>query len=80
MNIDDESLAKLKAVNNKHAEDIVEAYARLCKPKRVVVFDDSEEDMKKIRELALSNGEEAKLDTEGHTFHFDSIDKLASFY
>lgn len=69
--VDEQSLKKLKDINNKYVEEIVEKYVKLCKPKKVTVLTDSEEDVAYIRELALKNGEEAKLKMEGHTIHFD---------
>ena len=45
----------------------------LCKPSKVTVITDSDEDIAYVRELSLKNGEEAKLAMEGHTIHFDGI-------
>jgi phosphoenolpyruvate carboxykinase (GTP) len=41
------------------------------KPKVVMVFDDSQEDIAKIRQLAIDHGEEKKLAMKGHTIHYD---------
>ena len=69
--LDEKSLAKLKALDNKHVMEIVEKYAGLCKPGKVTVLTDSEEDIDYAREIALKNGEEKKMKTKGHTIHFD---------
>ncbi len=72
--IDEIGLKKIKAVRNIYVEDILEKYIKLCKPKRVRVFDDSKEDINYIRDLAIKNGEEAKLAMNGHTIHFDGYE------
>jgi phosphoenolpyruvate carboxykinase (GTP) len=71
--IDAASLKKLHAVANPFIEEIIDKYAKLCKPRKVIVLDDSDEDMEFIRQLALENGEEKRLKTEGHSIHFDGI-------
>lgn len=62
---------KLKKLNNEKVEELLEFAIELCKPDKVSIIDDSEEDIKYVRELALENGEEKPLDMEGHTVHFD---------
>jgi len=64
-------LQKLEELNNQHVIKVVEEAIKLCKPAKVVVITDSKEDIDYVRELALINGEEAKLMMEGHTIHFD---------
>ena len=65
------NLQKLEELNNQHVIKVVEEAIKLCKPAKVVVITDSKEDIDYVRELALINGEEAKLMMEGHTIHFD---------
>jgi len=65
------NLRKLEELNNQHVIKVVEEAIQLCKPAKVVVITDSKEDIAYVRELALINGEEAKLKMEGHTIHFD---------
>ena len=62
---------KLKNLNNEHIIAKVQEAIKLCKPSKVTVITDSKEDIAYVRELALINGEEAKLKMEGHTIHFD---------
>ena len=62
---------KIKELDNEHIEKIVEKYIKLCKPKKVTVLIDSEEDINYAREMSMKNGEEKKLNIKGHTVHFD---------
>ncbi|NQT00139.1 MAG: phosphoenolpyruvate carboxykinase (GTP) [Candidatus Omnitrophica bacterium] len=66
------SFRKLTELNNQHLVDFVAKYAELCAPESIYVCDDSAGDVQYIREQALKNGEERKLNTKGHTIHFDS--------
>ncbi len=72
MLLDTENRKKLEALNNNHVLTIVEETIELCKPEKVKVVTDSDEDAKYVRKLALKNGEEDQLALEGHTYHFDS--------
>ncbi len=69
--MDEINLSKLKELNNKKVIEIVEKYVKLCKPRKVTVINDSEEDINYVRKMALKNKEESKLKTKGHTVHFD---------
>lgn len=64
--------AKLDALNNPKVLDVVNQAIELMKPNDVMVFDDSPEDIEKVRTLAIERGEEKKLAMEGHTVHYDS--------
>jgi len=52
---------------------VVEDAANLMKPESVVVYDDSSEDISKVRQLSIDNGEEKKLAMDGHTVHYDGF-------
>lgn len=67
------SIEKLQALNNKKVMDYLEDAISLCKPAKVTVISDAQEDINYVRELALKNGEEKKLEMEGHTLHFDGM-------
>lgn len=67
------SLKKLEALKNPKVMGIIEEYARLCKPSKITVITDSKEDIDYLRNRALETGEEKKLSTRGHTFHFDGM-------
>ena len=68
---DAESLAKLEAIDNEKLHAFIAEAVELCNPASLTVFDDSEESISKVRQLALDLGEESKLAEEGHTVHFD---------
>lgn len=73
----EENMKKLEGLNNQHAIDIVKKYIEHCKPAKVTVLTDSEEDLAYVRELAITNGEEKKLAMEGHTIHYDGYNDQA---
>ena len=64
--------AKLEALNNPKVLNIINQAIELMKPNDVMIFDDSPEDIAKVRQLSIERGEEKKLATEGHTVHYDS--------
>jgi len=70
--ISTEDKAKLEKLNNPKVLKVVEDAIELMKPKKVLVFDDSTEDIEKVRQLSLIEGEEKVLSIEGHTVHYDS--------
>lgn len=70
--LDNISRAKLEALNNPKVMEYVEETIKLCRPAKVTVITDSEEDYNYIRELAIKNKEEMPLKLKGHTVHFDS--------
>ena len=65
--ISDADKAKLEALDNPKVMKIIEETTAATKPSRVVVFDDSAEDMARIRQLAIENNEE-KPKVKGKTF------------
>ena len=69
--LDEKNLAKLEELKNPRVMEIVETYVNLCKPSKVTVITDSDEEINYVRKLALNIGEEKKLAMEGHTVHFD---------
>ena len=70
--LNEKNRAKIEALDNHHVKEIVEKYIDLCKPSKVTVLTDSEEDQAYIRQLAIDNKEEKPLKTEGHTIHYDN--------
>lgn len=75
--LDEKNLAKLEALDNPTVMEIVEKYVNLCKPAKITVITDSQEDIDYVRGLALKNGEEKKLEMEGHTIHYDGYQDQA---
>jgi len=76
MNIDktilsEDNLKKLEELNNPKVMEVVERYIKHCRPAKVTVLTDSQEDIDYARQLALTNKEEKKLEMEGHTIHYD---------
>lgn len=70
--MDEENIAKLKALHNKYVEAQVQEFLELCKPKKVIVFTDSVNDIAFVRRMAIDLGEEIRLKMKGHTVHYDS--------
>ena len=82
MNIDQrilsqENLEKLQYLNNPKVLKVVEEFTLLCKPAKVTVITDSQEDIDYVREMALRTGEEKKIAMEGHTIHYDGYSDQA---
>ena len=69
--MDEASFAKLEVLKNDDVMEFVAYAAELCTPEKIVVCDDSAEDIAWIRQQAIDNKEETPLNTEGHTVHFD---------
>ena len=67
----DENRRKLMALENPNLHRFVADAIGLCKPESVLVCTDSAKEIAQYRQLAIDNGEEISLATEGHTFHFD---------
>ncbi len=67
------NLKKIKALNNPKILEIIEKFIDHCKPGKVTVITDSQEDIEYVRELSLKNNEEQRLAMQGHTIHFDGI-------
>ena len=71
--IDPENLAKLEALNNEKVLKVVNEFIALCKPSKVTVITDSKEDINYVRQTAIDIHEEEKLNTDGHTIHYDGF-------
>ncbi|MFW9897730.1 MAG: phosphoenolpyruvate carboxykinase (GTP) [Candidatus Thorarchaeota archaeon] len=74
--IDQENIDKLFALNNEHVLKIVKKFVSLCKPNKVTVITDSQEDIDYVRQKAIDIGEESKLSIEGHTIHYDAFSTM----
>ena len=71
--IQEEDVRKLEELNNPKVMDVVNEFIDLCKPTKVKVITDSKEDIDYVRQKAIEINEEMKLDTEGHTIHYDGF-------
>ncbi len=69
--MDEASFGKLSAIDNDDVHEFVAYAAELCTPEKIVVCDDSPQDVAWIRQQAIDNKEERPLAIEGHTVHFD---------
>lgn len=69
--LDDENRKKLEALGNEHVMRKVKEAIELCKPDKVTVVTDSDEDTGRIRQLSIDREEERPLATLGHTVHYD---------
>ena len=56
--IDDNNLEKLKALNNQSVLKVVNEFISLCKPSKVTVITDSQEDIDYVRKRAIELSEE----------------------
>jgi phosphoenolpyruvate carboxykinase (GTP) len=65
-----DNFEKLMALANDKMHAFVAGAIELANPDSVFVVTDAAEDIDKIRQLAIGNGE-TKLATQGHTYHFD---------
>jgi phosphoenolpyruvate carboxykinase (GTP) len=68
-----EQYNRLIAVDNVKIHNFVADAIELTNPETVFVCTDSEQDVKYIRDMAIKSGEEHRLETPGHTYHFDGI-------
>ncbi|MFC1885628.1 phosphoenolpyruvate carboxykinase (GTP) [Thermodesulfobacteriota bacterium] len=69
--MDEDNLSKIRQIHNQQALLIIANAISMCKPESVFINTGSEDDLKFIRELSLTKGEEAPLPMENHTIHFD---------
>ena len=70
-NLDADSLAKLRALENDRLHAFIADAVELCEPDAVKVFSDDAADIDDVRRRAVEAGEETRLAVEGHTVHFD---------
>lgn len=69
--LDAENYAKLEHIRTEGAWLRIANAVAMCTPDNVMVVTPSAADQAKIRELALSSGEEKELAMPGHRIHFD---------
>ena len=69
--MDAANLAKIHKIRNKEALIKIANAILVCRPDDIFVNDGSDEDVRKVREMAMEKGEEAPLAMEDHTIHFD---------
>ena len=64
---------KLCEISIPKVHEFIAKSADLCNPERIFICSDSEEDKAHIRQQAIETKEEAPLNIEGHTIHFDGL-------
>jgi phosphoenolpyruvate carboxykinase (GTP) len=69
--LDQENLVRIKKIRHPEVVLKIANAIAMCEPDSIFVNTGSEADRKFIREMSLTNGEEAKLPMEGHTIHYD---------
>lgn len=73
--LDEENLSRIQKIKNPEVAVKIANSIAMCEPETVFINTGSESDKAYIREIALKNGEEAKLPMDGHTIHFDLKDE-----
>ncbi|MGB7055075.1 MAG: phosphoenolpyruvate carboxykinase (GTP) [bacterium] len=69
----EDGFKKLTKIENPDLYAFIAKYVEHCNPAKIFVCADTPEDVKYIRDTAITNAEEAKLATPGHTIHFDNF-------
>ena len=73
--LDETNLSRIQKITHTEVVIKIANSIVMCKPDAVFINTGSESDTNYIREIALRNGEEAKLPMENHTIHFDLKDE-----
>jgi len=73
--LDEKNLSRIQEIKNPEVALKIANSIVMCEPETVFINTGSESDKAYIRELAVKNGEEAKLPMDGHTIHFDLKDE-----
>ncbi|MFX1497475.1 MAG: phosphoenolpyruvate carboxykinase (GTP) [Promethearchaeota archaeon] len=68
-----ENFKKLIALNNRYVLKIVKEFVDICKPSKITVISDAEEDINYVRQRSIEIREEIKLLLKGHTVHYDAF-------
>jgi phosphoenolpyruvate carboxykinase (GTP) len=71
--ISKKDVEKLSALQNERVLNIIKKFVDLCKPSKVTVISDSEEDIEYVKQHSVILQEESNLQIEGHTIHYDSF-------
>ncbi len=73
--LDEKNLSRIQKIKNQEITLKIANSIAMCEPETVFINTGSESDKEYIREMAIKNGEEAKLPMDGHTIHFDLKDE-----
>ena len=69
---------KLLALKNDYVLKIITQFVELCKPSKLSVISDSQQDIDYVRRTAIQKKEEIKLSLDGHTVHYDGFYTMAN--
>ncbi|MBD3264915.1 MAG: phosphoenolpyruvate carboxykinase (GTP) [Candidatus Omnitrophica bacterium] len=69
--LNEDNFNKLDRLDSRDVFNFVGKYVDICNPESVFVRTDSSGDIAYIKDKAVALGEEKKLNTTGHTVHFD---------
>jgi len=69
--LDSENFSKISAIKQEEVLLKIANSIVMCQPDSIFINTGSDEDRQFIRDLAVKNGEEAKLPMNGHTIHYD---------
>ncbi len=75
--MDDTEFAKIQKIKNPTARLKIANAIALGQPDKVLVNTGSDQDVQRIRELCLTQGEERTLAIPGHTLHYDLAEEQA---
>ncbi|MDH3957306.1 MAG: phosphoenolpyruvate carboxykinase, partial [Desulfobacteraceae bacterium] len=73
--LDEKNLSRIQKITHPEVVIKIANSIAMGKPDAVFINTGSESDKNHIKEMALRNGEEAKLPMENHTVHFDLKDE-----
>lgn len=73
--LDNENYEKIKRINNSEVLLKIANAIAMCDPDVVFVNTGNEDDRQYVRDLAIRQGEEAKLPMKDHTIHYDLKDE-----
>lgn len=76
--VTEDDFQKLFALKNKHVLKIVKEFVDLCKPSKITVISDAEDDINYVKQRSIEIGEELKLLLEGHTVHYDAFINMSN--
>ena len=68
--LDPTNLSRIQKITHSEVVIKIANAIAMCEPDEVFINTGSEEDKQRIRDMAISKGEEAKLPMDQHTIHY----------
>jgi phosphoenolpyruvate carboxykinase (GTP) len=75
--LDEKQYEKLMKIQNSNVHEFIAKFVKICNPSKVFICTESSEDIQYIRDSAIRDKAEAKLDHPNHTVHFDGFNDQA---